>query len=262
MATFMFNKPQPVPSTGFGLLGMTWRSECVPDEQAFAAMKAAINNGATHWSSASAYGVPPNPPTAGLALLRRYFEKYPEDAPKVTLFIRACIDVVNFKTACTKAEVRASYEECESILGGAKKMDIFGPARMDANVPIDETIGACKELVEEGKIGAVGLSEVSAETIIRAHAVHPISAVEIEFSLWSTDMLSNGVAAACKERDIPIWTYAPLGYGFLTGKVRTLEDIPKGDIRLSTGRFQPEVSVLPQGRPVNACLQPSGYDMI
>ncbi|KAL8919504.1 MAG: hypothetical protein Q9172_004958 [Xanthocarpia lactea] len=231
---------KPRNHTGFGLLGMTWRPVVITDEDAFPAMKAAIANGATVWSSSSIYGMPPEPPTAGLSLLRRYFEKYPDDAPKVTLFIRACFDSATFSPTCTRDGVRASAEECNCALGGAKKMDIFGPARVDRNVPLEETIGALKELLDEGQIGAVGLSEVGASTIRKAHTLCPLSVVEVEFSLWSPDILTNGVASTCKELDIPILTYAPLGYGFLTGRVTKLEDIPKGDIRHMFGRFQPE----------------------
>ncbi|KAL8784362.1 MAG: hypothetical protein Q9213_004014 [Squamulea squamosa] len=231
---------KPRNDTGFGLLGMTWRPEVIPDEDAFPAMKAAIANGATVWSSSSIYGMPPEPPTAGLSLLRRYFEKYPEDAHKVTLFIRACFDSGTFSPTCTRAGVRASADECNRVLSGVKKIDIFGPARVDRNVPLEETLGALKELVDEGQVGAVGLSEVGAATIKKAHAICPLSVVEVEFSLWSPDILTNGVAATCKELDIPMLTYAPLGYGFLTGRVTKLEDIPKGDIRHMFGRFQPE----------------------
>lgn len=230
------------PHTGFGLLGLTWRPTKTPDDRAFSTMKAAIENGATIWSSSSMYGMAPEPPTAGLSLLRRYFEKYPEDAAKVTLFIRACFDPVNFVPKCTRDGVRDSWDECNQILGGVKKIDVFGPARIDQKVPVEETIGALKELRDEGKIGAVGLSEVGAETIRRASAVTPIKYVEIEFSLWSTEMLSNGVAAAAKECKVSLLTYAPLGYGFLTGDIKKLEDIPKGDIRHRFGRFQPEAS--------------------
>ncbi|PYH64464.1 aldo/keto reductase family protein [Aspergillus vadensis CBS 113365] len=210
--------PKPLPITGFGLLGMTWRPSSTPDEQAFSAMKTAISHGATIWSSSSVYGMPPQPPTAGLHLLRRYFDKYPEDAEKVTLFIRACLDPVTLSPTCTRAGVRASFNECRDVLGDAKKIDIFGPARIDKNVSVDETLGAFRELMDEGLIGGVGLSEVGATTIRKAHAVCPLSVVEVEFSLWSTDILRNGVAEACKDLDVPILTYAPLGYGFLTGQ--------------------------------------------
>lgn len=139
------------PHTGFGLLGLTWRPTKTPDERAFSTMKAAVDNGATIWSSSSVYGMPPEPPTAGLYLLRRYFEKFPQDAPKVTLFIRACFDPVNFVPTCTRDGVRASWDECHQILGDVKKIDVFGPARIDQNVPVEETVGALKELQDEGK---------------------------------------------------------------------------------------------------------------
>lgn len=102
-----------LPVTGFGLLGMTWRGrpKATPDDQAFGAMKAAIANGATIRSSSSIYGMPPELPTAGLWLLRRYFGKYPEDASKVILFIRACSDAKTLAPTVTREGVRASADE-------------------------------------------------------------------------------------------------------------------------------------------------------
>ncbi|KAL8856322.1 MAG: hypothetical protein Q9178_007086 [Gyalolechia marmorata] len=231
---------KPRNGTGFGFLGMTWRPVVVPDEDAFPAMKAAIANGATVWSSSSIYGMPPEPLTACLSLLRRYFEKYPDEAPKVTLFIRAYFDRATFSPVCTQDGVRACAEESNSALGGTKKMDISGSARIDPNVPLEETGGALKELLDEGQIGGVGLSEAGSPTIRKAHALCPLGVVEVEFSLWSLDILTNAVASTCKELDIPILTYAPLGYRLLTGRVTKLEDIPRGDIRHMFGRFQLE----------------------
>ncbi len=96
--------------------------------------------------------------------------------------------------------IRASVEEAVKVLGGAKTIDVFECARRDPNVPIETSVKILTELVEEGKIGGVGLSEVSAKTIRKAHAVHPISAVEIELSLFTPDPLNNGIADACHER--------------------------------------------------------------
>ncbi|KAK4221374.1 pyridoxal reductase [Podospora fimiseda] len=228
------------PHTGFGLLGFSWRNKLVPDDEAFPAMKAAIEGGATIWSSSSIYGLPPYPPTAGLQLIKRYFQKYPEDAPKVTLAIRGCADGLKWTPTTTREGVRASWEECNQILGGVKSIDAFGPARMDQNVPVEETVGALKDLMDEGKIGGIVLSEVRAETINRAAAIAPIKFVEIEFSFWSTEMFDNGVSKAANEHDVAILAYAPLGYGFLTGKIKKLEDIPEKDGRRMFGRFQPE----------------------
>ncbi|RYP66673.1 hypothetical protein DL771_007672 [Monosporascus sp. 5C6A] len=229
---------KPKSTTGFGLMGMTWRPQHTPDKQAFAAMKTAIAQGATFWSSADYYGMPE--PTAGLSLLRRYFETYPEDASRVTLFIKCCVDFKTMRPTNQRSQVLASAENCFSVLGGAKKIDILGPTRMDPNVPLEETLGAFRELVDAGKIGGVGMSEVGAQTIEKANAVYPLSLVEVEFSLWTPDLLSNGVAAVAKRLDIPLVAYSPLGRGFLTGQIKSVDDIPEGDIRRRFDRFQPE----------------------
>ena len=96
--------------------------------------------------------------------------------------------------------IRASVEEAVKVLGGTKTIDVFECARCDPNVPIETSVKALAELVKEGKIGGIGLSEVGANTIRKAHAVHPISAVEIELSLFTPDPLNNGIADACRER--------------------------------------------------------------
>lgn len=95
--------------------------------------------------------------------------------------------------------------------------------------------------MREGKIGGISLSEVKAETIWRVHKVHPICAVEVEFSLWATDILENRIASTCAELGIPVVAYSPLGRGFLTGEIKSPEDIPEGDFRKTMPRFQPEV---------------------
>ncbi|KAI1821150.1 NADP-dependent oxidoreductase domain-containing protein [Xylaria intraflava] len=223
---------------GFGLMGMTWRANQTPDDQAFAAMKTAINNGATFWSSADFYGT--SDPLANVALVSRYFTKYPEDASKVTLMVKGCLDPKTLSPTNSRAATRASAENILRVLNGKKSVDIFGPARGDPSVPMEETLAELKALVNEGKIKGVGLSEVGAETIKKAHAIIPLAAVEVEFSLWSTEILTNGVAAACKARNIPIVAYSPLGRGFLTGQLKSLSDVPAGDIRLYFDRFQPE----------------------
>ncbi|KAI0017591.1 putative pyridoxal reductase [Xylariomycetidae sp. FL0641] len=229
---------KPKCATGFGLMGMTWRPQHTPDEQAFATMKKAIEQGATFWSSADYYGMPE--PSAGLALLRRYFEKYPEDASKVTLFIKCCVDFKTMAPTTKRDQVLASAENCFQQLGGAKKIDVLGPARMNPSVPLEETLGAFRELVEAGKIGGVGLSEIGAQTLEKANAVYPLSLVEVEFSLWTPDLLTNGVAATAKKLDVPLVAYSPLGRGFLTGQIKSVDDIPEGDIRRRFDRFQPE----------------------
>lgn len=207
-------KPLSAGPVELGLMGMTWRANQTPDEQAFAAMKAAVNNGATLWSSAEFYGTAD--PTANISLIRRYFEKHPEDASKVTPSVKGCADLKALHPKNSSAATRASLENILRILSGAKEVDIFSPARSDPNVTTEETFTELKALVVEGKIKGVGLSEVGPETIKRAHSIIPLSAVEVEFSLWSPEILTNGVGATCKSLDIPIAAYSPLGRGFLT----------------------------------------------
>ena len=138
------------------------------------------------------------------------------------------------------ADVRKSIDNILRILDGVKKIDIFECARVDPKTPIEETVGALAECLKEGKIGGIGLSESGAATIRRAHAVHPIAAVEIEYSLWATEIRTNGVASVCAELGIPIVAYSPLGRGFLTGEMKSPDDLPEGDMRRHFSRFQPE----------------------
>ncbi|KAL3462407.1 NADP-dependent oxidoreductase domain-containing protein [Aspergillus heterothallicus] len=163
-------------------------------------MKTALEQGANFWNGGIHYGTP----TANsLHLLKYYFTQYPEDADKVILSIKGCYDLATHKPNGTPEGVRASVEDALSVLDGVKKIDIFECARVDPNVPIETTISALMEFVSEGKIGGIGLSEVSAATIRRAHAVHPIASVEIELSLFTPDVLKNGVAETCRECTLP-----------------------------------------------------------
>lgn len=227
--------------TGFGLMGMTWRANPVPDEQAFAALDAAVANGALFWSTAEFYG-PPADPTAGLKLVRRYFESRPQNVSRVTLFVKGCCDPATLTPTVSRDGVRASAENCLATLGGVKSIDVFGPSRINPAVSLSETMGALRELVDEGKIGGVGISEVGAATLEKAQQeldpTTQLSLVEVEFSLWTTDILTNGVAATAKRLGVPIVAYSPLGRGFLTGQIRSPADIPEGDIRHYLDRFQ------------------------
>ena len=139
------------------------------------------------------------PQANSLHLAKYYFEQYPEDASKVVLGIKGAYDIKTGPNGSPEG-IRASVEEAFKVLGGIKTIDVFECARGDPNVPIETSVKALAELVKEGKIGGIGLSEVSANTIRKAHAVHPISAVEIELSLFTPDPLNNGIADACRER--------------------------------------------------------------
>lgn len=117
-------------------------------------------------------------------------------------------------------------------------IDLYYLHRLDKNTPIEETIEAMAELVKEGKIGYIGLSEVSSETVKRAHAVHPITAVQTEYSLFERTVEERGVLETLKELGIGFVAYSPLGRGFLTGQIKTIEDLPEDDFRRAIPRFQ------------------------
>jgi len=134
--------------------------------------------------------------------------------------------------------VRAS---CEGSLRrlGVETIDLYYQHRVDPATPIEETVGAMADLVREGKVRFIGLSEAGAETIRRAHAVHPVSALQSEYSLWTRDP-EGEILATCRELGIGLVAYSPLGRGFLTGRFRTAEDIPADDYRRNSPRFQGE----------------------
>lgn len=141
---------------------------------------------------------------------------------------------------CSPEGMRRSVDNCNRILDGKKKIDFFGPARVNPNTPIESTVGALAELVREGKIGGILLSESSAATIKRADKIHHISFVEAEVSLWATDILHNGVAETCKELDIVVLAHTPLGRGMLAGNFNNHADVANGEFHSMFPRFQGE----------------------
>lgn len=179
--------------------GLTWRPDPPPDEQAFAAMRAALATGSNLWHGGTFYGPPEN---NSLALLSRYYTQYPDDAHKVVLNIKG--GHKGHAPDGSPAFLRQDVENALRQLGGKGKIDVFGCARRDPDTPLKATLETLAELVKEGKIGGVSLSEVNANTIREAAAITKISAVEIELSLWSTEPLTNGIAKACAELNIPI----------------------------------------------------------
>ncbi|HEU4457098.1 MAG TPA: aldo/keto reductase [Longimicrobiaceae bacterium] len=133
-------------------------------------------------------------------------------------------------------------QACEASLRrlGIDHIDLYYQHRVDTSVPIEETVGAMARLVEEGKVRYLGLSEAAPDTIRRAHATHPIAALQTEYSLWTREVEENGVLATVRELGIGFVAYSPLGRGFLTGQFRSVEDLPEGDWRRRAPRFQGE----------------------
>ncbi len=123
---------------------------------------------------------------------------------------------------------------------GIETIDLYYQHRVDAETPIEETVGAMTRLVEEGKIKYIGLSEASAETLRRASKIHPITALQSEYSIWTRDVEDNDVLAACRELNIGFVAYSPLGRGFLSGQFKKFEDLAEDDYRRHSPRFQGE----------------------
>ncbi|OJJ07659.1 hypothetical protein ASPVEDRAFT_142397 [Aspergillus versicolor CBS 583.65] len=223
---------------GYGLMGFCRPWAPVEYSVATEVMKTALQQGSTFWNAGLHYGTP----TANsLHLLKYYFTQYPEDADKVVLSVKGAYNVATHTPDCSPEGIRASVDQALAILDGVKKIDVFECARVDPNVPLETSIGTLAQLVKEGKIGGIGISEASAATIRRAHAVHPIAAAEIELSLFTTEPLQNGIAETCHELNIPLIAYSPLGRGWLTGQIRKYSDLGETDMRRMLPRFQPDV---------------------
>jgi pyridoxine 4-dehydrogenase len=201
-----------VGPVGFGLMG---KHHMYPS-RIHHIDRSALSRGANFWNGGELYG---NQERNSLHLLNEYFTKYPGDAEKVVLSIKGGLAPGELRPDGSQKNVKRSIDECLKVLDGKKSLDLFECARVDPKTPIEDTVSYIAEYVKAGKLGGISLSEVGAKTIRKAHSVHPIAAVEVEFSLWVTDILENGVAATCAELGIPIVAYSPLGRGFLVSNV-------------------------------------------
>ncbi|TIB67914.1 Aldo/keto reductase [Wallemia mellicola] len=235
-----------VRGIGHGLMGMTWTDTPTPIDTALEVMKKSIEVAKGHpvtWNGGMFGGIPSFSRSDNvqesftdhqirhnsLHLLKAYFTRYPEDVDKVILCIKGGMNLQTFKPDGSYEGLSASVDKCNAILDGVKKIDQFEQARRDPNVSPTEIIENLARLEEEGKIGALSLSEVGEKTIREAAEAAKelgtkISSVEVEFSMASTDILHNGVARACADYNIPIYAYSPIGRGLLSGKIRSKED--------------------------------------
>lgn len=172
-----------IGSTGYGLMGLTWRPNPISTEEAIKVMRSALLKGANFWNGGLFYGTPQY---NSLHLLNAYFTKYPEDASKVVISIKLGLDPATHALNGSKEFITQQVETCLALVDGKCKLDIVEAARVDPKVPIEETIGALAEFVKAGKIGGIGLSEIGEKSIRKAAKVHKIASVEVEFSLFST----------------------------------------------------------------------------
>ncbi|KZT11236.1 Aldo/keto reductase [Laetiporus sulphureus 93-53] len=232
-----------VAKVAHGLMRMTWSSErVVPDEQCFEAIKASVDaappGAKMFMSSAEFFG--PGESTANLEMLSRFFEKYPDYTDRTFLVVSGGCKERSLVPDASPENLRRSVDNINAALRGKKRMDLFQCGRVDKKVPIEDTIRTLVGLIKEGKFDHIGMSECSAQTLRKAHAVYPISVVEIEISPWSYEEETRKVIAIAKELGVAVSAYSPLGMGFLTGSIKTVDDILASDMRRSMVRFQEE----------------------
>ncbi|KAJ7150916.1 aldo/keto reductase [Mycena crocata] len=227
-----------------GLMMMTWIPTPVPDEQCFAAIKAGIDALPTgtkaFLNSGEFYGK--NMGTANLEMLSRFYAKYPEYADTTFLSVKGAFNTAAdaYGPDCSPEFIRKSVDNIQKALGPIKKMDLFEPGRIDRRVPVEDMMQTLSALVKEGKFSHIGLSECNADTLRKAHAVHPVAAVEIEISPFSYEENQKRVIDTAAELGISVCAYSPLGRGFLTGKIKSQADLEEGDIRFRFSRFKEE----------------------
>ncbi|WP_442781262.1 aldo/keto reductase [Arthrobacter sp. MMS18-M83] len=224
-----------VSAIGLGCIGMTGGFYGAPDPTvSLRALHRALDLGCTLLDTSDAYG-----PYTNEELLGRLLAQRREEIVVATKFgIR--MDPVTMRRT-VDGRPATVYASCEASLRrlGVDRIDVYFPHRVDPSVPIEETVGAMADLVRQGKVAHLGLCEASPETIRRAHAVHPIAAVQQEYSLWSRDV-EDTVLPTLQELGIGLVAYAPLGRGFLPGSHTDPSCLDPSDVRRNLPRFAPE----------------------
>jgi len=223
-----------VSALGLGCMGMSEFYGPRDDRAAMAVLDNALALGMTFLDTADTYGCGHNEELLGKFIKSR----------KPTLTLATKFGIVRQpgeyqRRLCNKPDY--ARQSCEASLKrlGVEHIDLFYVHRIDASTPIEETLFGLSKLVQAGKIGHIGLCEVSAETLRRAHAVHPVAAVQTEYSLWSRDA-ETSILPLCNALGIGFVAYSPLGRGFLTGRFQHQPLPDKADFRRSLPRFQPE----------------------
>ncbi|OWV81031.1 aldo/keto reductase [Rhizobium sp. R634] len=238
MKTRKLGNDLTVSAVGLGCMGMSFAYGASDEAESVRTLNRAVDLGVTFFDTAEVYGPFTNEVLLGKAL------KPVRDRIVIATKFGFKIDTSKAGAAAIAGvdsrpeHVRAVAEASLKRLG-IETIDLFYQHRVDPNVPIEETVGVMAELVREGKVRALGLSEAGSATIRRAHAVHPIAALQSEYSLWTRDP-EEDVLATCRELGIGFVPYSPLGRGFLTGAIRKVEDLAADDFRRQVPRFQAE----------------------
>ncbi len=228
------NGPQ-VSALGLGCMGMSFAYGPADDNESIRVLHRYLELGGNFLDTAEIYG-----PFKNEELVGKFLAEVPRDRVVVATKFGFSIDPDGTRRGVdsSPANVRRACDGSLKRLG-IDVIDLYYQHRVDPNVPIEDTVGALAELVKAGKVRGLGLSEAGPDTLRRASKVHPIAALQSEYSLWTRDVEKNGVLATCRELGITFVPYSPLGRGFLTGAIQKLDDLDASDWRRSNyPRFQ------------------------
>jgi aryl-alcohol dehydrogenase-like predicted oxidoreductase len=225
------NGPE-VSALGLGCMGMSFAYGPTDDAESLRVLHRYLDLGGNFLDTAEIYG-----PYKNEELLGRFLREVPRD--RVVVATKFGFRIAPDGARSVDGSPENVRRACDGSLRrlGIDTIDLYYQHRVDPNVPIEETVGAMAALVAAGKVRTIGLSEAGAETLRRAAKVHPIAALQSEYSLWTRDVETSGVLAACRELGITFVPYSPLGRGFLTGAIQKPDDLHPSDWRRTNPRF-------------------------